>query len=296
MKKIFVFILCIVILSSFITSCKAMENKAAERDYPYENIPKDPGYNYIEAEDVKYNAGAEVINRKIIKNAEAECSADDIGTKYKEIVSWLKANDGYEFSQDMTNRGAYRKITAVLKIAPEKLDALIEIIGDKTEIINLRSSSSDITEEYFDIQLRIKSNREALERYYEFLEKAVDINQMTTVQREIDSLISEIERMEGKIAFWDKNVSESTLTLSLYQNDDPEKPKPESVSAMPFGEMLDRIGGGFMNVLNLLGVAFQWLLIIAISASPVLAIAAASYFVYRFIKKRNKKLKTKDNE
>ena len=220
-------------------------------------------------------------DRKVIKNANIECNADNVSEKYQAIVLWLKDNDGYEFSQNMTKRDAYFRIDAVFKLAPNKLDALIEVIGNYTEIITLRTSTNDITADYFDAQLRLNSKQAALDQYYVMIGKATTIEEILSIQKAINEYTADIESIEGKLLYWDKQVGESTVTLSLFQTNDPTR--QASSSTLSFGKMFEYIGDGFLVVINIL----QWLLIIIISISPLIIIALAVLFIVRFIRRRN---------
>ncbi|MCL2149745.1 MAG: DUF4349 domain-containing protein [Dehalococcoidia bacterium] len=153
--------------------------------------------------------------RKVIKNADVTCSTDDVLETYQTILSWLKQNDGYESSQNMTKRDEQYTISAVFKIVPEKLDALLDVIDSHTEIVNLRTSTDDVTQSYADTQLRLKSRQAALDQYYALMEKAVSVDEVLSIQKAINDLTIEIESMEVGLLSWDKKVGECTVTVTF---------------------------------------------------------------------------------
>ena len=303
MKKFSLVVFCALLAISLLSGCGASNaplNRSPESDELYAGddfkgilaqSAEDNSGSMLAQPNTEIAVGEIASNRKIIKNAEIECSADDVQQKYQTILTWLKENGGSEFRQEMTTRDEYCKINAVFKIVPEKLDTLIEMIGKNTEIINKNISANDITEEYVDIELSLKSKRAALNQYYVMLEKASTVDEILSIQRVINDYTAEIEKMEGKISFWDHQVSEATISVSFYQTNDPLKPKPVSFNAMSFGSMLEYIGSGFVSVINVVFAILQWLLIILLSISPLIVIALVVIFTVRFIIKSKKKKK-----
>jgi len=281
MRKLSSFVSCALLLLVFISGC----SKATEGQVIL--IPVTQG-QVSDSRDNSVSSDLDILSdRKVVKNAYIDCSADDVSEKYQTLLSWLRQNNGYEFSQNMTKRDDYTSINAVFKISPDNFDAFLDVISDKTEIINLRITTNDITDSYIDTALRLKSKRAALEQYYVMLEKAVTVNEILSIQKTINDLTSEIESMEGKLVYWDKQVSECTITISISQANDPSRPKKQvSFSAMSFGDMFSYIGNGFMVVINFLVGFLQWVLIILISLSPLIAIALAVIFAIRYVKKR----------
>jgi len=287
MKRLIIWTFSVFLLLVIISGCANQAN--------YDNKVEIPEY---ESDQTAENSGSkEMTDRKVTKNADIDCSADDVSEKYQSILSWLKKNGGYEFSQSMTVHDEYKTINAVLKIAPEKLDDFIGFIDKNTEVINLKISSTDITEEYFDTQIRLKQKKAMLDRYYVMLEKAVSVDEMLLIQKDINALIEDIESMEGKLIFWDKQVNESTVILSVSQKDDPNKPEKQiSVEAMSLGDMFTYAANGFVSVVNILLGILQWVLIIIISLLPLAVIGIAVLYTVKFIlKKRKRKRENRNN-
>lgn len=277
MKKTFSIAACVFLSVLFLMGCSAGES-------PYYNDNASSYGTVSKAAETDLSA-----NRQIIKTARLECSSTDVQKDYQSILSWLKANSGYEFSHEMTTRDGYYTISAVLKIAPEKLDALISVIGENSDIINQSVSANDITEAYYDTELRLKSKKAALEQYYVMLESAATVDEILSIQRVINEYTVEIESLEGKLILWNSQLSEATLTLYFYQTNDPSKPKPVSFGAMSFGDMFGYIGSGVLSVINIIGAVLQWAFIIALSLSPVAVIVFVVLLAIRRARSNKKK-------
>lgn len=264
------------------------------------NLDRAPGEGFFYGaenqevvEDHDQNQPRDVI-RKIIKNGSLNLEANDVDKAYANILSHAIENGGYEFSHRKTDRNGYMSIEAVIKISPEKLDDLMSYAGSVAVIINSATSSDDITDEYYDIQLSLETKRKALESYYKLLENTKELNDILKIQAEINKLIEEIEVSEGKIRLWDQLVSESRLSITINEVNDPFKPKKQvDWSALSFSDMGTIIKNGFTTVSNIIVAIFQWVIIILASISPLILIAGIILVVLR-LKKKNKGKELKD--
>ena len=275
MKKVLI-ILCMAIL---FVSC------SRSKSYSYESTLADNGAATAENTLVK----GETVSKKVIRDANVDCETADAKDTYGKIVKWAAGNGGYEFSQNMTTGNEYSRINAVIKIDPDQLDPFLSYISEISTIINQKISAEDITEQYVDMELRMKTKRETLGQYYAMLKTAVNTSDIMIIQGKIDALTEEIEALQGKLDFWDKLVSESTVYLNVSEINDPERPKPVNFNAMSFDRMISNVGSGFMSVLNVLVSILQWIVIIVLAASPILVIGAGVLLIYFKVYKKRKK-------
>ncbi len=285
-KRIFVVILVIVFLLSFGCASKELA--------PQDN--RNSGDGFAGEGDESTVISESQTTRKIIKNGSVDLETDDVVKAYADILAFAKQNGGYEFKHTRAARSNYITITAQIKIKPEKLDALMDFAGNAAVIINSSTTSDDITDDYYDAQIRLESKKKSLEKYYEFLAQARNVDETLKLQNEINNLTEEIEALEGKLKMWDEQVSESTLSLTLSQVSDPSKPKKKvNWSAMSFSDMGTLIKNGFISVSNVLIAIFQWVLIIVIAASPLIVIAVIVYLIDRRRRKAKEAKKREDS-
>lgn len=74
--------------------------------------------------------------------------------------------------------------------------------------------AEDITEEYYDIELRLKSQKKYLESLYVLLDEAGKLKDKLAVQQEIARVVEGIERMEGRLRLLGNQVSLATVTVT----------------------------------------------------------------------------------
>jgi hypothetical protein len=94
----------------------------------------------------------------------------------------------------------------------------IEALGG---VVNRSVTADDVSEEFHDLEVRLVNLRATRARLQEFLAKAPSINEMLTVERELERVAQEIDRSEGRLEFLRTRAAMSAITVAL-------TPKPKS--------------------------------------------------------------------
>ena len=313
-KKISIFLVVLFCLAA-LAGC-AKENKSDSYAAPQDNGMTGEGYTDYEegadytatndtvlnespestAEKAKESAQKREDRKKLIKTADIVIEAKDVDKIYKSILEFVKENDGYEFTQNVNSHEDSKTIQLTIKIAPENLNALVQFAGTTGELISSRVDSEDITDSYYDSALRLKSLRNQLEKYNSFLAETKNVDEMLKVQREIDSLITQIESIEGRISMWDRLVEDATVNFTITQKADPKlKRRDINWNALSFSDMGYLIKAGTVSVLNVLVSILQWIAIILIVTSPLwlLSLLILGIVFRKRIAARRKKAKEK---
>lgn len=316
-NNLLVKILAAAMAVSMLLTLSACSASSAKEDSYYETESYEPSYDMMMDYDYGFDNGMSVntsasgaeapsepmteeaggseeaeIERKIIKNADINMDAENAEECYASILDYAKQLGGYE-SSCSTNTNDYGDsryiyIHAELRLPPEKLEDFVGKVGEYGTVTSLDVSSDEITEEYYDLETRMKSKQAALESYYALLEKAETVDEILVIQTRIDGITEEIEAIKGRLRVYDALVSESKviLRISEYVVDAPAEKEFEwdSLSGSDVGKL---VKNGFLSVCNFVWSLLQWLFIIIISASPLLLIAGIVLLVVRFVKKRN---------
>ncbi|MBM4372927.1 MAG: DUF4349 domain-containing protein, partial [Deltaproteobacteria bacterium] len=75
--------------------------------------------------------------------------------------------------------------------------------------------AQDITEEYTDLELRLKTKRDYLESLRGLLEQAGKLDEKLAVQQEIARVVEEVEAMEGRRRLLRQLVDLATVTVTF---------------------------------------------------------------------------------
>lgn len=88
----------------------------------------------------------------------------------------------------------------------------IEAIGG---VVNRSVTADDVSEEFHDLEVRLGNLRATRTRLQDFLGKASGIQDMLTVERELERVALEIDRIEGRLEFLRTRASLSVISVAL---------------------------------------------------------------------------------
>jgi hypothetical protein len=113
----------------------------------------------------------------------------------------------------------------------------VEGVGD---MLHRNVTAEDVTEEFRDLEIRLKSARAVQARLTELLAKAVKVEESIAIERELDRVSGEIERIEGRAKFLRDRAAFSTLTVRF-----------EAKATEQVGNASVRLPVGWLNEINL---------------------------------------------
>lgn len=293
MKRFLFIALAVIMLLSVLAGCSAASTTQGNSDEGFAPAATTTaGQPGGEPEKDGTDTNGSAIMRKIVKNANLDLEAKDVLTTYNEILAFVTENGGYETYRTQQTSNLIIIVDAQFKIKPEKIDALIEFIDIRCDIIRNDTSTEDITNAYYDAQTRLATKELALDKYYEYLNDAKNIDESLKVQSEINSLTLEIESLKGQIKLWDSLLAESTISIHLRQLTDPVEQKREiNWSTLSWEDMGYLMQAGVTGLLNIIVSALQWLAIVLVVTAPIWIIAlVVIWLVLRNSKKKRRKL------
>lgn len=97
--------------------------------------------------------------------------------------------------------------------------AAIEKIG---EVTSRSVNAQDVSEEFHDLEVRLTNLKATRKRLEEFLAKSGTMADMLSVERELERVAAEIDRIEGRLRFLKTRAAFSTITVTV-------SPKPDVV-------------------------------------------------------------------
>ena len=111
-----------------------------------------------------------------------------------------------------------------VKIPCNKSDDFLAAVEKLGNVSNRSISAKDVTEEYTDVELRCKNLRNLRDRYAALLAKAVKVEDMLKIEKELSRVTQELERYLGRLKVLKNSVEMVTFDISfntVYVGKDP---------------------------------------------------------------------------
>lgn len=188
------------------------------------------------------NNKPQLVQRKLIKTGNLTFETSDLNKTKANIESLIKANNGY-IANDSEYK-TYDRIsnTISLRIPSDKFDNfIVEVSKGVEKFDNKNINISDVTEQFLDVEARLKTKKALEVKYLEILKKAKTVREILDVERELGKLRGDIEATEGRLNYLKNQVTFSTLSITFY------KKVAESESSFG-GKIKDAFKDGFDNI------------------------------------------------
>lgn len=164
------------------------------------------------------STGESMTERKVIKKGEIKFQTKSIQETTNFISENIKNLQGYISSDNVYNSEDRITQRIEIRIPSNSFDDLLSRISNNVKKIEYKNVQlEDVTEEYIDVESRIKTKKELENRYIELLSKAKTVQEILSIEKELGTLRSDIESIEGRLKYLKDQVSLSTLSVEYYQ-------------------------------------------------------------------------------
>ena len=96
-------------------------------------------------------------------------------------------------------------------------DAVNSISSNVKELNEKKITSEDVTTEVIDTRSRLEAKKQVRLRYLDLLKQAKNMEEILSVQSEINDIQEQIESAAGRIEYLQHSSSFSTIHLTFYQ-------------------------------------------------------------------------------
>lgn len=143
---------------------------------------------------------------------------EDYAKAQSEIRNLVALTGGYivEFSENQSQHELGGNF--ILKVPAAGFSPFLDKLEQlKPKSMQRTIQGQDVSEEYVDLESRLKV-KEAMEaRYLKFVEEATQTSQLVKFVNELERIQTEIEQIKGRMRYIDSNVAYSTVEIRLYQ-------------------------------------------------------------------------------
>jgi hypothetical protein len=137
--------------------------------------------------------------------------------------------------------------------------------------------SRDITDEYYDLEARIKNKVARQEALREMLKKKTDkVEDLLAVDRELAKVTEDIEVAKGQLQRWTKQTDYATVVLKMQDRRDYVPPPPTSPT---FGTTLSRSWNDSTDGLTSFLKGLVIVLVFLVPWLPVIAVVVLPFYL-----------------
>jgi len=175
-----------------------------------------------ESNEISRSSEARNDTRMIAYTVSLELFVKNPGETKNLLTEQIKTSNGY------ITREENNSITA--RVPVENMDDFLSHARTFGKVDKENKTGTDITDQYRDNLLRLESLRSVQKRYITLLERANSVSDILVVERELERINTEIERLEGRIKYAEQSAVYSSITVRFR-----EKAKPGPIGWIFYG-------------------------------------------------------------
>jgi len=243
------------------------------------------------------NDSSAVEERLVIRNASLSLVVTDPAVSLDAIADLAERLGGYVVSSNVYQQTFAEGIVAdsgyiTIRIPSEQLDdALEEIKSNATEVRSQSVSGEDVTDEYTDLNSRLRNLEAAEAELLEIMETAQDADDVLAIFEHLRQIRQEIEVTRGRIQYYEQSARLSSISVDLIPD---VAAQPLTIGRwQPEGTAKAAIQA-LIGALKFLGNATIWMIIFI--APILLLLALPIVLIVRGIRKRRAKRKSGPQE
>ena len=258
----------ISILLLFVIVLSACNGSYKDENYSMEKVAVAEEYEAV-ADDSEMNFGTNKEAKtpkdlKIIKTANVRYKVNNVRLSTIKIKALANQFDAYLSDQRFENDLYRIENRFTIKVPKQNFDVLLDSINNDVEFIEFENiTTKDVTEEYVDLETRLKTKLEVKARYEEVLRKnAKTVKEILATEEKLGIIQEEIEATQGRLKYLSNKVSYSTIQVDLYQAVE-FKEEPVSYTKTFWSKVKDGLSFGWHLIESLiLGLIHIWPLLI----------------------------------
>jgi Na+-transporting methylmalonyl-CoA/oxaloacetate decarboxylase gamma subunit len=230
--------------------------------------------------------------RKITFSASMSINTKNFDADYAKINGLIAQYGGYVSFEEMSdftsygrNQGRYSMMTAL--VPADGYNSFLADIITVGDVTNKNKWSQDLTAQYFDTAARIEMLELRKERLMGYLVEAEDAADIVEFERELSSVLYELDMYQGEKRHLDRLVEYSTVDVRL-----TELITPETIGkdGEPLG---DRASTAFRFSVDGVGRFLEGVVVFFAGAAPVLALLAVIAAIVLLIVRLTRPLREK---
>lgn len=301
-KRIVIIIMVAAFLLAGCASAKTTDSIAPDVRGVPEVAPSAPqeawSEDYSKGAVTNFDQSTQPIERMVIRDANLSIVVSDPAAVMEDITKMAESMGGYVVNSNLykTQTGSGLEVpeaNITVRVPADLLnEALSQIKGHvddpENDVLYENVSGQDVTQEYTDLQSRLRNLEDAAEQLRKIMDQATKTEDVLKVFDELKSYNEQIEVLKGQIQYYEQSAKLSSITVSIKAK---ESVQPLSVGGWePKGVAKDAVEA-LIRAYQTIADAVIWIVVFCLPIA--LPIGVVLFFVIRAIIRWNRKQKAK---
>lgn len=165
---------------------------------------------------VDNSAQQPVSQRLVIKNASVSIQVDDVAAAEAQLRARAEQLGGYVVGVQTSGSDAYMSSVVTFRVPAARFEeALSGVEGLARKLLARSVSGDDVTEEFVDLESRLRNLEATRDRLLDLLGKATRVEDALQVNQALTDVQGQIEQIQGRMKYLRDSAAFSTITADL---------------------------------------------------------------------------------
>lgn len=184
----------------------------------------------------------ETAQRQVIRQASLSVEVEDVAAAVAQARGIVESLGGFVEQMSRSGDVERQRATMTLRVPQGQFFSALDRIEGLGEVQSEQVGSEDVTEEFIDLEARLKSAQREEESLLSLLERTESVTEILTVERELTRVRSEIERLQGRLNFLERRVDLATIVVSLSPPAQVTSEPPSASLMVEVGDVSESLG------------------------------------------------------
>jgi hypothetical protein len=276
--------LVILLITAVASGCLGSESASNEiryggDEYAVEPAAMEKGGGFLSvAEDAAMEPSPTTgtdMERKIIQTARISIEVGNFDSASAAVEQLALASGGFvSNSNSYVSDDGHKQGTITIRVPEEGFLGVLEEVKKLGEIKSTSSSGQDVTEEYIDLDSRLRNLERQEERLLAILDNATTVEDVLDVEEYLERVRGDIEVITGRLRYLDERIALATITVEI------SEPVPIT-RTWGIRDALSDAVEGFIAMTN-------GLIIFTGSMIPLAIFVALLYGIFKLVRRKKK--------
>jgi hypothetical protein len=206
----------------------ALDYDKAQRDDFSGGTAPEPGLPELTGGDGNASNSLQTTQRQIISSASVSIEVETVEPAIDQVRAIAEGLGGFVEQLSSHGSGKDQQANLTLRVPQDQFFTAVDRIEALGKVQGRNLGSEDVSEEFIDLEARLKSSLQEEASLLSLLERATQVSEILTIERELSRVRSDIERVQGRLNFLERRVDLATISVSLFP---PGARLPEPPSA-----------------------------------------------------------------
>ncbi len=156
------------------------------------------------------------LNRMVIYNASLNLIVKDTSTAIEDTRKVIQDAGGYIAASNSYRQDDQLRASITARVPSDKLTETMEQLKKLALSVDSENlKGEDVTDQYTDLESRLRNLEAAETQYLEILKRADKIEDVLAVQRQLDDIRGQIEQSKGRMEYLSKSAAMASVQISL---------------------------------------------------------------------------------